>query len=517
MIAVALLVFREVLEASLIISIVCAATRGVMRRGVYVLGGIGLGLSGAVLVAIGADFIASLAGGAGQDVFNACILLAAVLMIGWHVVWMSTHGAELARDARELGNAVTAGARSLTVLMTVVALAVLRESTEIVLFLYGMAVGGVAAGSLAAGVVAGVIGGASLGATLYLGLLRIPLKHFFGVTNGLLMLLAAGLAAAAAGLLVQDDLLPSWGSQVWDTSALLSDGSLIGKTLGVLVGYRAAPSGIQIAFYVTTLGLLVAAVRWQHHRANLAAALRGARGRVEAVTIIVCAAILASARPARADDFIVYSPYVTASHNEIELRGYQYYDARAGLGGSASELSIAHGVNDWWKPEIYVAEYQSGSGTNRHFQGYEVENTFQLTAPGKYPVDVGVLAAYDRNIAVGTPDAIEFGPLLETTAERFTHVVNLLWEKELGAGARRDYKFRYSYSGTYSISPALRPGFEAYGRPVDHAYQAGPILAGERHSSRLSGNWEYRVGVLLGINREAPRQTWLARLEYEFF
>ena len=40
--AVALLVFREVLEAALIISVVCAATRGVPRRGSFVLGGIGL-------------------------------------------------------------------------------------------------------------------------------------------------------------------------------------------------------------------------------------------------------------------------------------------------------------------------------------------------------------------------------------------------------------------------------------------------------------------------------------------
>jgi high-affinity iron transporter len=261
--AVALLVFREVLEAALIISIVCAATRGVPRRGLFVAGGITLGVAGALAVALGADLIANLAGGAGQDVFNAGVLLSAVIMIGWHLVWMSSHGRELAVHLKSVGGAVKAGSRSLTILLTVVALAVLREGSEVVLFLYGMAAGGIGAAGLAAGIALGVIGGALLGAALYFGLLRIPLKHFFTVTNVLLILLAAGLASTAAGFLVQSDLLPAWGNQLWDTSRLLSDGSLAGKTLGILVGYKARPEGIQAAFYVATVLLLAAGVHWQ--------------------------------------------------------------------------------------------------------------------------------------------------------------------------------------------------------------------------------------------------------------
>ena len=104
------------------------------------------------------------------------------------------------------------------------------------------------------------------GFALYFGLLRIPLKYFFDVTNVMLMLLAAGLGSSAAGFLVQSDLLPTLGNQVWDTSWLLSDGSLVGKTLGVLIGYKAAPAGIQVLFYVTILVLLIAGVLWQQRR-----------------------------------------------------------------------------------------------------------------------------------------------------------------------------------------------------------------------------------------------------------
>ena len=266
---VALLVFREVLEAALIVSIVCAATRGVPRRGMFVAGGIVLGVAGALLVALCAGFIANLAGGAGQDLFNAGVLLAAVLMIGWHVVWMSAHGRDMAREMQAVGGAVKSGSRSLAVLLTVVALAVLREGSEVVLFLYGMAAGGIGAAGLGLGIALGVAAGALLGFGLYLGLLRIPVQHVFSVTNVLLMLLAAGLASAAAGFLVQSDLVPAWGTAVWNTSHVLSDDSVLGRTFGILVGYKAAPAGIQIAFYLATVALMTAGVRWQKRRASV--------------------------------------------------------------------------------------------------------------------------------------------------------------------------------------------------------------------------------------------------------
>jgi hypothetical protein len=227
--------------------------------------------------------------------------------------------------------------------------------------------------------------------------------------------------------------------------------------------------------------------------------------------------LLAAVVPARADDFVVYAPYVITTQSELELRGYAYSDGRRDLGGNGSELSVAHAFSDWWKPEVYVAEYQNTAGTRAGMQGYEFENTFQLTQPGQYWVDLGWLASYERNTTAGTPDAVEFGPLIEATYGRFAHIVNLICERNVGAGAGGHTEFRYSYSGTYAASKVLRPGVEFYGRPDDHAYQIGPIVAGEWHVPNSTGNLEYRIGVVLGINADAPRQTWLGRLEYEFF
>jgi high-affinity iron transporter len=254
MLGAAIIVFREVLEAALIVGIVLAASTGAARRGFWISTGLAGGVVGAALVALFAAEIASAAAGIGQELLNAVILLLAVGMLGWHNIWMSRHGRELAATAREVGDAVISGARPLYVLAVVVGLAVLREGSETVLFLYGIAAGGgLGVGSLLAGGTLGLAGGVAVGAALYLGLLRIPTRRLFTVTSWMVLLLAAGMASQAAGYLVQADLLPPLGNAVWDTSAVLTEDSVLGKALHTLIGYVSRPEGIQILFYLVTL------------------------------------------------------------------------------------------------------------------------------------------------------------------------------------------------------------------------------------------------------------------------
>ncbi|HTY99790.1 MAG TPA: FTR1 family protein, partial [Rhodocyclaceae bacterium] len=186
--------------------------------------------------------------------FNAGVLGLAVLMLGWHNIWMSRHGAEMARQARTVAADVRSGRGELSALGVVVALTVLREGSETVLFLYGTAMDQGAAAILAGGML-GLVGGAAVGFVVYGGLLRIPLRWFFLVTNGLVLLLAAGMAGQMARLLIQGDLLPSLGS-AWDSSAWVPAGSALGSTLRVLLGYDAHPAGLQVLFYGVTLAAI---------------------------------------------------------------------------------------------------------------------------------------------------------------------------------------------------------------------------------------------------------------------
>jgi high-affinity iron transporter len=258
MLATALIMFREVLEASLIVAIVLGASRGVRHRGKWVLGGVGAGLAGAGIVALGAAQASSLFSGDGQALFNAAILLGAVVMLTWHNVWMAQHSREMKSELSAVGADVQAGIRPLTALLVITALAVMREGSEAVLFLWAIAAGGGESGEMIWGSAAGVFAGILSGLLLYQGLVRIPVRHFFSVTSWLILFLAAGLSAQAAGFLNQAGLVPSLGNRVWNTSQWLDQSSILGQMLHVLVGYIARPSGIQVVFYLLTLGAILA-------------------------------------------------------------------------------------------------------------------------------------------------------------------------------------------------------------------------------------------------------------------
>jgi high-affinity iron transporter len=255
MLSTTVIVFREVLEAALIIGIVLAASEGLARRGWWIGSGIAVGLGGALVVALFAGAIATAVSGMGQELFNASILIIAVIMLGWHNVWMGRHGRKLAWEMNAVGRDVVAGSRPMYMLVAVVGLAVLREGSEVVLFLYGIAAAQQEqTGLMLTGGMLGLVLGAGMGLLLYFGMLRIPSKYLFSATSWLITLLAAGMASQAAGFLAQADMLPTLVSTLWDTSSLLPQKSLLGKLLQTLVGYTERPMGIQVLFYVMTLG-----------------------------------------------------------------------------------------------------------------------------------------------------------------------------------------------------------------------------------------------------------------------
>lgn len=254
MFGTAIIVFREVLEAALIIGIVAAATRDVPTRNRWITLGLLFGLLGSGIVAASTDVIASFASGVGQELFNAAVLGIAVLMLAWHNIWMASHGTELARHARNVGTNIREGRSECSVLTVVIGLAVLREGSETVLFLYGIAAssGNNAATMLIGGVV-GLLSGITVGYGVYAGLLRISMRWFFTATSALVLLLAAGMASQAAKFLIQADLVPSLGDALWDTSAILSEHSVVGMLLHNLIGYDSRPAGMQVLFYVVVL------------------------------------------------------------------------------------------------------------------------------------------------------------------------------------------------------------------------------------------------------------------------
>jgi high-affinity iron transporter len=261
--AALIIVFREVFEAGLIVGIVLAVTRGVSSRGWWISGGVLAGVLGASLVAMFAGALSSAFGGTGQELFNATVLGVAVAMLTWHNVWMARHGRALVAEIRAVGEAVVAGSKTLAGLAVVVAIAVLREGFEVVLFLYGIAVSseaGSSVGILAGGIV-GMLLAVGVCALTYWGFLTIPSRHLFSVTSALIAFLAAGMAAQATAFLEQANIVTALPRVVWDSSSILSDSSILGRALHTLVGYSDRPTMMQLTVYLAVLGTILLLMR----------------------------------------------------------------------------------------------------------------------------------------------------------------------------------------------------------------------------------------------------------------
>src|SRR5450432_1913968 len=259
MLGALIIVFREVIEAGIVVGVVMAVTRGTRGANFWISAGIAAGIGGSLLVAAFAEIIANALAGVGQEVFNGSILAIAVVMLAWHNIWMASHGRQMATEMRQIGEEVKSGTRSLAALAIVVGVAVMREGSEIVLFLYGLSVaGGSSAASLALGSCLGLVAGCGVSALTFLGLVAIPARHLFRATTILITLLAAGLAAQSVLFFEQAGLITALSQTAWDTSAILSDTSLFGRVLHTLIGYADQPSVLQVVVYAVTLATIFA-------------------------------------------------------------------------------------------------------------------------------------------------------------------------------------------------------------------------------------------------------------------
>lgn len=278
MVAVFVIVFREILEVGLVVGIILTSTRGVAGCGWWIGVGIAAGVVGALITMGLADQIGLQFANASRQILNAAVLAVAVAMLGWTVVWLSVHSRRMAANVKQMGRDVAEGRRQLRTLAVVVGVAVLREGVEVVLFVYStVAAGNLTTLDVTVGVGLGTLYGAAVTSVFYLGLGAIPLRHVFKVMSVLVTLLTAGLAAQAVGLLQSAGCLLPLSEQVWDTSHILRQGSILGRILHTLVGYVQRPTGLQIVAYGATIIAIVAALRSaERTRARRAAAARPA-------------------------------------------------------------------------------------------------------------------------------------------------------------------------------------------------------------------------------------------------
>ncbi|WP_137936554.1 FTR1 family protein [Chitinivorax sp. B] len=247
------IIWRESAEAMLVVGILYAwlkrqpdAAYG-MR---YLWGGVAAGIGLALILAGLMLGIMRWLPDDGLEYFQLGMISVAAILIVQMVCWMRRHGRTLKRDLerrlqRNLESANWWG------LLIVVALAVGRESAETVVFLYGV---GLEQHSLLYTLLIMVAGVVLAGATFWLlqrGGRWLSWRVFFTLSEILLLVLAGGLLVNAVEKMLNLGWLPPLIDPVWDSSALLDDGSTTGSFIATLTGYRAHPALLLLIAYAT--------------------------------------------------------------------------------------------------------------------------------------------------------------------------------------------------------------------------------------------------------------------------
>lgn len=514
MLATAIIVFREILEAALIIGIVSAATQGVPHRNWWTGGGALLGIVGAIAVAAVADHIIELADGMGQELFNSIILFAAVLMLAWHNIWMAKHGKELAARIKAVGNAIKENDEPMFALTLVVGLAVLREGSEIVLFLNGLAAGGTSWSVMAVGGLVGLGVGVLMGIALYAGLLRIPTRYLFSVTSWMILLLAAGMSAQAAKFLSQADVLSVWGDRVWDISSILPNDSIIGSLLHTLIGYDASPTGIQVAFYAATILIIGGFMKWVN--ATPAQNKKPWVGSAVAVLFLVMLSVAQHAHAGPAS--IVHTLNIEAGETELELNAGTYNDNHHDLDNErGAEFALGYGFNEWWFSEL-EAGWGKAPDNGTAYEGFAWVNIFRFTEPGEYWADVGLFSELGFPDEHDEANEIEIGPMIQKEIGHTVNNLNLIFVRDYGHHAEHDTYMEYEYQTKWLGNKALEFGMQGFGD------------FGQANDTNSLGDQEHKLGpavftqidhikanaaVLAGLTDNTPNTTFRFTVEYE--
>lgn len=507
----AVIVFRETLEIAMILGIVLASTRGLARRGGWIAGGFAAGTLGAALVALFTRAISNSVSGMGQELFNAAVLFAAAFLIGCTVIWMKKHAHQMSVHLKQVGHDVSVGTLPLYTLSVIIGLAMLREGSEIVLFLYSMLISGESGISVMESAGAGLLLGIVTGGLLYLGLLKLPAKHALKITSWLLILLVAGLMSQGAAFLSAAGYFSEWSQPLWDSSWLLSEESLTGKTLHAMMGYSSNPTSIQLLFYIASLMVIIAVLKRGETRV--------AKHAVAVAAFCIAAHTATGSQPALALDHL-YSPIIEKGELEVEYSGDRSFDNDSTKNNiQGHEFELEYGVNDFWK---VIAEGAFTKEPQKSFKSDKVEiaSLFQFTEQGKYWADVGMFVAYGIATQSHAADDVEAKLLVQKDTSEWTHLTNLVVEQAVGNNAHGGPEYSLLWNSRYRWNEHAEPGIEiqssfgnghTLGKYDEQSHYVGPAVYGD-----IYGPLKYEVAYLFGVSKAADDGAARIKLEYEF-
>ncbi len=246
-----ILLLREGLEASLVVSILLAALRQIgqreQARAVWI--GVGLATLGSVIGGSAIYFtVREYANTTFQTVFETVTYLVAVVILTTMTFWMQRHSRTLKREITEKATAAGSGFALGLLAFTTVG----REGLEASVFALAFAFQ--TNGLLwLTGAALGIAASVTLSWAIYRMGYKLDYRIFFRVMGVLLLIFAAGLLGDAIQNMQELGWVSVGGVHLWSTAHILSEDSVVGDMLHAFIGYAQSPTALQLSLYVVYL------------------------------------------------------------------------------------------------------------------------------------------------------------------------------------------------------------------------------------------------------------------------
>jgi high-affinity iron transporter len=241
-----ILILREVLEAALLISAMLSLSHFLKISLSWLKWSIGIGMLSTWAYSTNLIHISNWFEGVGQEVSNAFIQYIIYTLLALLCIWLIKKNLFSRRSLQIIT----------WIMGAMISLSMIREFSEIFIYLQVFS----SDSQQFTGVMMGAFLGASIG--LSLGTLFYHLLNYLGDKGSLsiiivvLSFIAAGMLSQATQLLIQADWLASH-SPLWDSSAWISERSIVGQLLYAVFGYESTPSLIEVSVYFTGLFIIL--------------------------------------------------------------------------------------------------------------------------------------------------------------------------------------------------------------------------------------------------------------------
>jgi len=234
------------------------------------------------------------------------------------------------------------------------------------------------------------------------------------------------------------------------------------------------------------------------------------------ITLVTSAAAIAG--PA---DY-VYTPSVEYGEKEID---FKYGTGRQGDAAreTAASIGFGYGAKEWWFTEFYV-KYKMADFQRTKYDALEWENKFQLTEPGQYPVDVGMILEIERPTDRSEGWEVKWGPLFQTDFDKWQLNGNVLFQRHYHADTPSDTLLQYQWQVKYRLQESFEYGLQGFGEvgkwndwsPTDQRdHKLGPAIFGKLPLGNKQAI-KYNAAWLLGASQAAFDHTLRLQVEYEF-